>query len=194
VFRAGTTLVQVDAIVTDPTGAPVVDLQAPDFEMFDDGKPVPIASVRLLGAAAAPSDEPLAPIRNRDDEEREASKDEVRVFAIFLDDYHVRRMEERGVIEPLLEFVRKLPASDLVGVYYPLDSMTDVNFVRDREPALKAIQKFYGRAGDYLPTRPVEEEHLRRQDIIERIRQEITEPCASSGSERLSSTARGTGR
>src|SRR5437764_1266745 len=73
VFRAGTTLVQVDAIVTDPTGEPVVDLQAPDFEMFDDGKPVPIASVRLLGAAAAPSDEPLAPIRNHDDEEREAS-------------------------------------------------------------------------------------------------------------------------
>src|SRR3954452_9758890 len=41
VFRAGTNLVQVDAIVTDDNGRPLTDLTAADFEVFDDGQPGP---------------------------------------------------------------------------------------------------------------------------------------------------------
>ena len=174
VFRAGTTLVQVDAIVTDGSGDPIVDLAAPDFDLLDDGRPVPIESVRFLGSAAYEGDATPAPIRTHDDEEREASRDDVRVYAIFLDDYHVQRMGELQVIEPLLAFVQQLPPTDLVAVYYPLDSMTDVRFSRDREPVLKAIRAFKGRRGDYQPTRPVEEEHLRYPQNIERIRRQIT--------------------
>ena len=73
----------------------------------------------------------------------------MRVYAIVLDDYHVPRMGELRVIEPLLAFVRQLPPTDLVAVYYPLDSVTDVAFSRDREPVVKAIRSFYGRLGDY---------------------------------------------
>src|SRR5438045_6873656 len=40
VFRGGTTLVQVDAIVNDGSGSPVVDLTAADFEVLDDGRRV----------------------------------------------------------------------------------------------------------------------------------------------------------
>jgi VWFA-related protein len=174
VFRGGTNLVQVDAIVTDASGRPLTELTAADFDVFDDGKPVTIDRVRFLGAAAYSGDSTLAPIRSHDDEEREASRDDVRVYAIFLDDYHVMRMGELRVIEPLLAFVRQLPPTDLVGVYYPLDSMTDVNFSRDRERVIKAIKAFYGRRGDYTPTRPVENEHLRYQDRIEQIRRQIT--------------------
>jgi VWFA-related protein len=95
------------------------------------------------------------------------------VYAIVLDDYHVVRMGELRVIEPLLAFVRQLPPTDLVAVYYPLDSVTDVSFSRDREPVLKAIHAFYGRRGDYTPKRPVEEEHLRHPLEIEQIRRQI---------------------
>ena len=174
IFRGGTTLVQVDAIVTDADGRPVIDLSASDFEVLDDGARVPIERVRFLGAAAYDGDATLAPIRTHDDEEREASRDDVRVYAIFLDDYHVERLGERRVIDPLIAFVQRLPPTDLVAVYYPLDSMTDVHFARDREPVLKAIRGFRGRLGDYQPTRPVEEEHLRHPRDIERIRREIT--------------------
>src|SRR5829696_6942841 len=45
VFRGGTNLVQVDAIVTDSDGRPLTDLTAADFEVFDDGKPVTIDRV-----------------------------------------------------------------------------------------------------------------------------------------------------
>jgi len=174
IFRGGTNLVQVDAIVADASGDAVIDLTAADFEVLDDGRPVPIDRVRFLGASAYEGDATLAPIRTHDDEEREASRDDVRVYAILLDDYHVARTGELRVIEPLLAFVRQLPATDLVAVYYPLDSVTDVHFARDREPVRKAIRAFVGRRGDYTPTRPVEEDHLRRPDQIDRIRRQIT--------------------
>jgi VWFA-related protein len=175
IFRAGTNLVQVDAIVTDQDNRPLVDLTAADFELLDDGKPVPIDRVRFLGAAEYSGDSTLAPIRSHEDEEREASRDDVRVYAIFLDEYHVQRMNELRVIEPLVAFVRQLPPTDLVAVFYPIDSVTDVAFTRDREPVLKRIRAFYGRRGDYVPPKyPVEEGHLRYlpQDI-ERFRREI---------------------
>src|SRR5262249_31574039 len=115
-----------------------------------------------------------AGIRTQEDEEREASRDDVRVYAIFLDDYHVQRLSELRVVDPLIAFVQQLPPTDLVAIYYPLDSMTDVAFSRNREPALRAIRAFRGRRGAYQPTRPVEEEHLRHPRDIERIRREIT--------------------
>ena len=173
-FRGGTNLVQVDAIVSDAGGRPIVDLIASDFDLLDDGKPVPVDRVRFLGAAEYSGDATLAPIRTHDDEEREASRDDVRVYAIVLDDYHVERMHELRVIEPLLAFVGQLAPTDLVAVYYPLDSVTDVAFSRDRDPVLKAIRAFYGRLGDYTPKCPVEEEHLRHPLDIPRIRREIT--------------------
>ena len=175
IFRGGTNRVQVDAIVTDEGRRPVVDLAAADFELLDDGKPVPIDSVRFLGAAEYSGDSTPAPIRTHEDEEREASRDDVRVYAIVLDDYHVQRMGELRVIEPLLAFVRQLPPTDLVAVFSPLDSVTDVAFSRDREPVLKAIRAFYGRRGEYVPPKyPVEEGHLRfLPGDIERIRREI---------------------
>jgi VWFA-related protein len=173
VFRGGTNRVQIDAIVTDDNRQPLADLGAADFELQDDGKPMAIDSVRFLGSAEYSGDATLAPIRTHEDEEREASRDDVRVYAILLDDYHVPRMGELRVIEPLLAFVRALPPTDLVAVYYPLDSVTDVAFSRDREPVLKAIRKFYGRKGDYTPTRPIEEEHWRRMRDIENIRRQV---------------------
>jgi VWFA-related protein len=173
-FRGGTNIVQVDAIVADARGQPIVDLVAADFEVLDDGRPMSIDRVRFLGAAAYSGDTTLAPIRTHEDEEREASRDDVRVYAIVLDDYHVTRMGELRVIEPLLAFVRQLSPTDLVAVYYPLDPVTDVSFSRDRQPVLKAISGFYGRRGDYTPKHPVEEEHLRNQRDIEQIRRRIT--------------------
>jgi VWFA-related protein len=173
-FRVGTNLVQVDAIVTDSSGAPVADLTATDFELLDDGKPVPIDRVRFLGAEDYSGDPTLAPIRTHDDEEREAARDDVRLYAIVLDDYHVQRLLELRVIEPLIAFIAKLPPTDLVAVYYPLDSVTDVAFSRDREPVFKAIRAFYGRLGDTTPKHPAEEEHLRYPLQIPTIRRQIS--------------------
>src|SRR5262249_22453170 len=55
------------------------------------------------------------------------------------------------------------------------DSIRDAHLTRDREPALKTIDTFYGRRGEYFPTKyPVEEEHLKKPRMIEAIRADIT--------------------
>jgi VWFA-related protein len=174
-FRSGTNLVQIDAIVTDRDGEPVNDLTVDDFELQDDGKPMAIRSLRLLGRSSGLGG-PFAPIRNEDDELREASREEVRVFAILLDDYHVARQHEVRVIPALRAFVQQLPATDLVGVYGLFDSIRDAHLNRDRETALKTISAFYGRRGEYFPAKyPVEEEHLRKlPPQIESIRMDIS--------------------
>ena len=42
VFKVGTSLVRVDAVVTEKKGAQVRDLTAEAFEIEADGKPVPV--------------------------------------------------------------------------------------------------------------------------------------------------------
>src|SRR5947207_4548666 len=98
-FRAGTNLVQVDVIVADRSDRPLLELTASDFAVFDDGAPVPITAFRFLHTS---SEQTADPIRRDADEEREAKRDDVRIFAIFLDDYHVSWESQHYVIEPLV--------------------------------------------------------------------------------------------
>jgi VWFA-related protein len=54
VFRASTELIRLDVSVTDGDGHPVTDLQAGDFEVFQDGRrqPVQFADFRTGGSAS----------------------------------------------------------------------------------------------------------------------------------------------
>src|SRR4029078_9100553 len=86
VFRAGINYVRVDVIVSDKVGNPVADLQAPDFEVFEDNKLQKVDTVKLIkldGGTADSVKEPVKEIRNDFDEESEAARDDVRLFAIF---------------------------------------------------------------------------------------------------------------
>ncbi len=112
VFRAGINFVRVDVIVSDKQGKTVADLKQSDFEVTEDGKPQTIETFKLVkldgGAVPAP-DGPPRPIRTDFDEESEAARDDVRLFAIFLDDYHVRRGTSMAVRAPL-DALRREPA------------------------------------------------------------------------------------
>src|SRR5215213_6854706 len=91
VFRAGVNFVRVDVIVTDRKEAPVTNLSKEDFEVVEDGKVQPIEQFRLIkvDGTQKPGDPLPRQIRSRDDEQFEAARDDVRIFAILLDDYHV---------------------------------------------------------------------------------------------------------
>src|SRR6185436_4520345 len=95
VFRGGINFVRGDVIVSDnKTGAQIADLKESDFEVIEDGKPQKIEAFRFIKLDGGVSDalkEAPREIRTDYDEEMEASRDDVRLFAIFLDDYHVRR-------------------------------------------------------------------------------------------------------
>ena len=176
-FRTGTNLVQVDAVVADGSGRPVSDLAAADFEVSDDGAPVAVTAFRFISASAAEGwhSDVISPIRNEDDESREAAIEGVRVVAIFLDEYHVEWENALRAVPALVQFVRTLPPADLLGVYGVMDSTRDVRFTRDREPAIAKIQAFQGRFNQFTPPKyPVEEEHLRHPGQIPQIRMQIS--------------------
>jgi len=108
VFRAGINYVRVDVIISDKNGNPVADLQASDFDVSEDGKPQKIDTFKLVkldGGTAESQKEPPKEIRNDYDEESEAARDDVRLFAIFLDDYHVRRGASMAVRGQLARFI-----------------------------------------------------------------------------------------
>lgn len=59
VFSVTTTLVQIDAVVTDSKGRYVTDLAPSDFEVFEDGKPQPITNfsyVQIPGPRHPPAE------------------------------------------------------------------------------------------------------------------------------------------
>lgn len=154
VFRAGINVVRVDVIVTDRNGNPVTDLTAAEFEVFEDGVPQTIETFRLVrvGQGSEAGGAAAQPIRTAADAEREAAREDVRLIAIFLDDYHVRRSTALGVREPLIKFIRTaLAPTDLVAVMYPLTPLGEVTFTRDHEAVVRAIEQFDGRKFDYEP-------------------------------------------
>src|SRR6187397_725181 len=84
------TLVRLDAIAADAGGRLVRDLKADDFEILEQGTPRPIASVQFVSTnlAVPVGNEAPKSIESSADERFEAD-DDARLFAIFLDEYHV---------------------------------------------------------------------------------------------------------
>ncbi len=94
-------------------------------------------------------------IRSQDVSKQEAQREDVRLFVIFLDDYHVRRGASMAVREPLTRFVRNsLGPMDLVGITYPLTPFSDIAFTRNHESVIRAIEQFDGRKYDYQSRKP----------------------------------------
>src|SRR5688572_5816276 len=160
-FRAGINIVRVDAIVTDRSGNPVTGLTEADFEIVEDGKVQAIQQFRQVDADGRPSadDPPLREIRDRDDEALEASREDVRIFAILLADYQVCWERTEAVREALTRFVRtQLGPRDLVAVMNPLTPVRTLTFTYDHEAVVREIRQFSGRKGDYIPRNAIEGE------------------------------------
>ena len=193
-FRAGINYVAVDVIVTDRKDAPVTDLRKEDFEVLEDGKAQPIEQFRLIKVERTPKAGDPIPrrIRTRDDEQLEASREDVRVFAILLDDYHVRKLTALGVKEPLTKFLESLAPTDLVAVMYPMTPVSDLMFTNNHESIISAVQRFEGRKFDYTPRNRFEEEYSRYPTTeVERIRNEVVMDAISALALRMGSMRQG---
>jgi VWFA-related protein len=180
VFRGGINFVRVDVIVTDnKTGQPVDNLKETDFEVAEDGKPQSIESFKLIkldGGTAEAVKEPPREIRTDEDEQAEASRDDVRLFAVFLDDYHVRKGASMAVRGQLAQFVStQIGPSDMIGVMYPLESTASVRMTRNHSAVERALQQFTGRKYDYTPKNQYEENYAYYPtETVERIRNQVS--------------------
>ncbi|HVG70622.1 MAG TPA: VWA domain-containing protein [Vicinamibacterales bacterium] len=194
-FRAGINYVAVDVIVKDRRDNPVIDLRKEEFEVFEDGKPQPIEEFRLvkIDSTAKPGDPVPRRIRSRDDEQAEASREDVRVFAILLDDYHTRKLTSMSIREPLTKFLQtQLAPTDLVAIMYPLTPVSDLLFTNDHASIVSAVQRFEGRKFDYVPRNRFEEQYARiPPQEVERIRNDVVMDALSSVAVRMGSMRQG---
>jgi VWFA-related protein len=188
-IRSAINFVRVDVIVSDGKGQPVLDLKPEDFSVTEDGKPQKVEqfSVVRIDNATQVEDRPLSPIRSESDEEREAARPDVRLFVILLDDYHVRLGNSMSVRKPLIEFIQnQVGPADMVALMYPLTSVADIRFSRNKDALMGAIDRFEGRKFDYRPRNPFEEQYVYYPAAtVERIRNQVTMGALKAAAVRL---------
>jgi VWFA-related protein len=170
-------LVRIDAVVSDPRGRTVDNLHAEDFQILEDGAPSAVDSVQFVKADGSyPPGEAILPVQSSVDEKAEAARGDTRLFAIFLDEYHVVSGEgvERAR-EAVRRFVeRDLGPRDLVVVVKPLDSLLSIRLTRDRGSVARAIATFEGRKGQYEPRNAFEKNFIAGSPArIEAVRTQI---------------------
>jgi VWFA-related protein len=179
-FQTGINVVRVDVIVTDSkTGKPVADLKQSDFQVTEDNKPQTVDTFKLIkldGGRVPGPDGPPQAIRSDEDEEVEAARDDVRLFGIFLDDYHTRRGASVSVREPIAKFIStQLGPSDMVGLMYPLQPVSSVRMTRDHDRVIQGLGSFVGRKGDYTPRNAMEEQYSEYPaETVELIRNQVS--------------------
>lgn len=179
IFRAGINFVRVDVIVSDRNGNVINDLKPEDFEVTEQGQPQTVETFKLIaldGGLNASLAEPIRQIRSDDDEQAEAAREDVRLFGIFLDDYHVRLESGMQAREQLARFIEtQLGPSDMVGLMYPLQPMDSVRMTRNHAAITAALREFRGRKYDYTPRNPFEERYAHYPaETVERIRNQVS--------------------
>jgi VWFA-related protein len=176
-FRTGTNLVRVDVNVTNKHGEPVKDLAADDFEVKEDGIDQPITSFKYLEVNGEPTDDLSLPIRSPEHAAAEAARDDVRVFLLFWDEYHIGQfVPSVRARDQLTSFVLgAFGPTDLVAFMDPLTTLDSIRFTRDRRELANHVHTLQGRRGVYVPPRSaLEEGHLHQMRDIESIRAQIT--------------------
>jgi VWFA-related protein len=176
-FRTGINFVRVDALVTDAKGEAVADLKQEDFEVFEDNKPQSIESFRYIKVEGNPADGELPrQIRTTWDEETELARDDVRLFVIYFDDYHVRRGSALAVKRHLTDFIRRnIGPMDIIGVMYPLTPFSTIGYTRNHEAVIREIEAWDGRRFDYRTRNEFEERYAYYPaEVVERIRNQVS--------------------
>ena len=115
-------------------------------------------------------------IRTDLDEELEAAREDVRLFGVFLDDYHVRVGTSMAARQQIARFIEtQLGPSDMVGVMYPLQPVSTIRFTRNHDAVSRGIQQFLGRKYDYTPKNAIEERYAYYPtETVERIRNQVS--------------------
>ncbi len=178
VFRSGINFVRVDVTVTDEDGNHVSDLQASDFEVYEDGGLQSIESFELIEITAIPEPgaEPPRRVSTRDDIVREAARSDVRLVVIFFDYYHVRFGNGKRAALQVAEFIQNnLLPTDLVAVMYPLTPVTDLYFTRNHEMIQEQVNNWHGRKYEYIPENRFEAQYsYYPTEVVELIRNQVT--------------------
>ena len=140
-FRTETNLVRVDVYATKD-GAPVQDLAAEDFEIFEDNAPQKIDTFEHIVITPAGPAETLVEPSTVQQANQLAADPRRRVFVIYLDTQHVGYEGSYRIKEPLIELMtRIMSADDLVGIMTPTMSPSQVTFGRRTQVIEEGLRK-----------------------------------------------------
>jgi VWFA-related protein len=185
IFRTGAELVRVDVTVIDGRGRPVTDLTAADFVVEEDGIPQTIQSFKLLelDGHPLPGDDVSLTIGSMAHGNTEVAREDVRVFVVFWDEYHLLPFPDaRRMREALVTFFRTmLGPSDLVAVMDPWTPMSHLRFTRDVGALDVEISRLQGRQGVLIPPRNgAEENHLQFPTKVPMFRAQVAASALQS--------------
>ncbi len=158
-------------------------LSADDFELRENGELQAITSFKLVDATGQPTDDLSLPIRSPQHAATEAARDDVRMFVIFWDEYHIDQFGSAvRAREQLTNFVLEaFGPTDLVALMDQLTPISALRFTRDRRELANQVHNLRGRRGLYMPARSaIEEAHLRNGQDVERIRSQVTSTALKS--------------
>ena len=169
--------VRVDVIATDARGRSVDSLKPGDFELTEDGTPQSIDEARFIRIdKSLPSEDRARPEQSEADERTNASQPNTRLFAIFLDEYHVSAANSMRVRHAITQFVDEtLGPRDLLAVMRPLDSIFGIQMTRDRGQVREILDAFEGRSADYTPRNAYERNYFAGTPArIDQVRAQVT--------------------
>jgi VWFA-related protein len=177
IFRTTLELVRVDATVIDSSGKPVTTLTADDFALQEDGVPQKIQQFKLLDLDGhpEPGDDVSLAVTSRAHAATEVAREDVRVFLVFWDDYHIPQLAANLLRDALTRFLWEgLGPTDMVAVMTQFTPTSDIRFRRDHRDMVFDLERLEGRKGIYMPRNVAEENHLRRLRGIEWVRSEVS--------------------
>jgi len=177
-FRTGAELVRVDVTVIDHKGQPIANLTADDFTVEEDGVPQKIQSFKFIEHTGErdPGDELSLTITSQSHAATELARDDVRVFVIYWDEYHIPPLigAERMRAE-VANFIRTMTGTtDVIALMDPWTPISDLKFTRDRDELVFAVGKLQGRRGVFTPLRNgAEENQMRYARSVPQARAEV---------------------
>ena len=176
-FRTSLETVRVDATVVDSNGKPIKTLTADDFALEEDGAPQRIDQFKLLELNGHPpeGDETSLAVTSRGHAATEVAREDVRVFVVFWDDYHISQLSVTRLRDALKKFLRDgLGPTDMVAVMTQWTPASDIRFRRDHDDMAMDVDKLEGRRGNYMPRNGAEENHMSAMKNIELVRSQVS--------------------
>jgi VWFA-related protein len=176
VFRSGVKLVLVDVSVTADGDQPLADLTPADFELTEDGVSQQVEQATLVRLDGTPRGNGEAlEIRSQQHAIAEAGRDDVRLFAVFMDDYHLGRFPQEmlPLRKGLTDFLGTMMGPlDLVTVMNPITPLSALEWTRDKQKLVRAMRTYEGRNDNFIGRSALEESQSLSRNIF-RVRSQV---------------------